>query len=82
MLIEKLSFPDNIQKIGLFVSVWGLLIFSLALLQLNKYLSPFPTPKNSAVLIQLGLYKWVRHPIYSGIIFMLMGYAVYQTSIY
>jgi protein-S-isoprenylcysteine O-methyltransferase Ste14 len=78
----KLSLPDSIQKIGLFVSVWGLLILSLALLQLNKNLSPFPTPKNSAVLIQLGLYKWVRHPIYSGIIFMLMGYAVYQTSIY
>lgn len=78
----SLGFSFIILKGGLFISGIGTLILLLALLQLNKNLSPFPTPRNSAVLIQHGLYKWVRHPIYSGIIFMLLGYSVYQNSIY
>ena len=56
---------------------WGLLKIILALVQLNRHLSPFPTPKNNAVLIQTGLFKHVRHPIYSGIILFAIGYGFY-----
>jgi protein-S-isoprenylcysteine O-methyltransferase Ste14 len=72
----------TIQKIGLALTVFGGIIIILALLQLNKNLSPFPTPKDSASLLQNGLYKYMRHPIYTGIILLFLGYSVYQNSFY
>jgi protein-S-isoprenylcysteine O-methyltransferase Ste14 len=71
-----------IQKVGLWFSILGGLIIILALLQLNKSLSPFPTPKNNTTLLQNGLYKYIRHPIYTGIIIFFTGYSVYQNSFY
>jgi protein-S-isoprenylcysteine O-methyltransferase Ste14 len=71
-----------IQNTGLFIAIIGLFIGLVALLQLNKNLSPFPTPKNTASLLQIGLYKYMRHPIYTGIILLFSGYSVYQNSFY
>lgn len=76
----KLSF--GIQKTGLWIAVFGGIIIILALLQLNKNISPFPTPKNNTTLLQNGLYKYIRHPIYTGIILFFSGYSVYQNSFY
>jgi len=72
----------TIQKFGLAIAVFGGIIITLALLQLNKNLSPFPTPKESSSLLQSGLYKFIRHPIYTGIILLFSGYSVYQNSVY
>lgn len=72
----------SVKTISLLVSIIGFLILVLALLQLNKNLSPFPTPKDKAVLVQNGLYKYARHPIYSGIILLFFGYSIYQDSVY
>ena len=72
----------TIQKIGLLIAVFGGIIIILALLQLNKNLTPFPTPKNNTILLQNGLYKYMRHPIYTGIIFLFTGYSMYQNSFY
>lgn len=71
-----------LKNCGLIVSIFGLIIILLSVLQLNKNLSPFPTPKNNAVLVQNGLFKLVRHPIYSGIILVVIGYSVYKDSLY
>lgn len=71
-----------IKNTGLLIAFIGLFIGVLALLQLNKNISPFPTPKNTANLLQIGLYKYMRHPIYTGIILLLSGYSVYQNSFY
>jgi protein-S-isoprenylcysteine O-methyltransferase Ste14 len=54
----------------------------LALLQLKKNLSPFPTPKETTTLLQNELYKYSRHSIYTGIIILFTGYSVYQNSFY
>jgi protein-S-isoprenylcysteine O-methyltransferase Ste14 len=77
-----MNFSLPMQNIGLFIAVFGGIIITLALLQLNKNLSPFPTPKESASLLQNGLYKYMRHPIYTGIIVLFSGYSVFQNSVY
>jgi protein-S-isoprenylcysteine O-methyltransferase Ste14 len=77
-----LEFFSWIKTIGLVLAIFGFIVVALALLQLNKNLSPFPTPKDSAILIQNGLYTWVRHPIYSGIIILFVGYGIYQDSFF
>lgn len=68
--------------IGLGVAVLGLLIDVLAFLQLNTSLSPYPTPKVGGELVQSGLYAYVRHPIYTGLLLVTFGYAFHEASVY
>lgn len=79
---SKIDFavPRSLQWIGLFFSVAGIAISIVSFLALNKNLSPFPTPKPHAELIQSGIYKYTRHPIYSGILFFTLGFSFYSEN--
>lgn len=72
--------PSVIKYVGVIISILGFLVIVIAILQLNKNLTPFPTPKENGVLINTGLYKYVRHPIYSGIFLAAIGIAFYTGS--
>lgn len=74
--------PEWLQHASLGFLCLGSVITMVALLQLNKNLSPFPTPKSNSALIKNGLYKYIRHPIYTGLLFLFFGYAVFSESIY
>lgn len=76
-----LRFPLWIGYLGITGVVSGILVVILGILNLNDNLSPFPSPKNNSVLIQNGIYKYVRHPIYSGILIALTGYALLDNAI-
>ena len=65
-----------------FTGIIGLAIIIIAFFQLNKNLSPFPTPKEDASLLTSGVFKWMRHPIYTGILFIIFSTAVFQGSGY
>lgn len=82
MPLLHFTLPSIVKDIFLGVSLIGIAIVLLSMMQLNIYLSPFPSPKKGSKLIQNGLYKYVRHPIYSGILIALFGYGVYTTSSY
>jgi len=69
-----------LQYIGLFFSITGMIIGIASLLALNRNLSIFPTPKQTAELIQSGIYKYIRHPIYTGVLFFVFGYALYSEN--
>jgi protein-S-isoprenylcysteine O-methyltransferase Ste14 len=74
------NLPTWLHYLTLALAATGLMVLTLAIVQLNKNLTPFPTPKTSGTLIQTGLYRYVRHPIYSGIIVMAIGFGVFQES--
>lgn len=76
------SFQANtiFRYVAFVIAIIGLVVIALAILQLNKNLTPFPTPKEDGTLIQTGLYKFVRHPIYSGIILTTLGFGFYDGS--
>jgi len=78
----NINIHETISQIGLITAIFGILIIVISLLQLNNNLSPFPTPKTGSKLIQNGVYKFVRHPIYTGIILMTFGYGLYLNSPY
>lgn len=42
--------------------------------------SVHPTPKRNAVLIQTGPYKYVRHPMYTGLLLMSLGLLIISFS--
>ncbi len=78
----SLGVSHILKMVSLMIATIGLLIVIIAILQLNKNLSPFPTPKTHSVLLQNGLYKVIRHPIYSGLILIFFGYGVSKDSGY
>ncbi len=78
----QIRIPSSIKLAGIGVAIVGLLLILIALLQLNKNLSPFPSPKSGSHLIQNGVYKYIRHPIYTGILFLFSGYSLYVSSGY
>jgi len=46
----------------------------IAVINLGKNLTPLPCPKDDAVLIQTGLYRYVRHPIYFGVLLAALAW--------
>lgn len=78
----QLSFVKNASFLGLFIMVFGGIVCAVSILQLNKNLSPFPSPKANSNLITTGLYSIIRHPIYLGILLLLGGYALFRFDLY
>ena len=63
-----------LQVLGAGICTLGLLLSFIAALRLGKNLTPLPCPKDDCQLIQLGLYRFVRHPIYSGVLLVGFGW--------
>ena len=78
--IKNFQINDVLKYTSLLLSIAGFVIIFIAFIQLDKNLTPFPTPKDNGSLIQTGLYKLVRHPIYSGIIITTIFFGFYQQS--
>lgn len=58
---------------GLIVGGIGGLLVSAGLFSLGRNLTAVPRPKEDAHMVEHGAYRWVRHPIYSGIILGAFG---------
>jgi protein-S-isoprenylcysteine O-methyltransferase Ste14 len=61
------------QAIGLFVALGGALLSVWSLMQHGWRVSPFPKPVDGAQLVESGPYRYVRHPMYSGIVLFTLG---------
>lgn len=68
------SFRSLIWLLGVIISFMGLLLTIVAALNLGKNLTPLPCPKENAQLVQRGLYRFVRHPIYFGVLLVACGW--------
>lgn len=65
---------------GLVFSIIGVALIIISSITLKKNLTPFPSPKDNSTLITTGVYKYFRHPIYTGILFTTAGYGVYSVN--
>lgn len=61
---------------GVLLMLGGLLTLA-GIFRLGPNLTPVPYPKDKATLVETGPYQLVRHPIYSGAIFMAFGWALW-----
>lgn len=68
------------QFAGLALSLTGIALIIVSSKTLKKNLTPFPSPKDTGTLITTGVYKYIRHPIYTGILFTTAGYGVYSEN--
>jgi protein-S-isoprenylcysteine O-methyltransferase Ste14 len=69
-----------LQSLGYGIFIFGTIIALIAAINLGKNLTPLPRPKENAELVQTGLYRWVRHPIYFGVIVLSLGWGLIQQS--
>jgi protein-S-isoprenylcysteine O-methyltransferase Ste14 len=65
---------------GLLLLLFGLLLSSGGAITLGRWLTPFPRPLAKSELRTSGAYSLVRHPLYSGILFMAFGWSLYSLS--
>lgn len=76
------SIPYWLEVVTGMFTILGVLIILISILQLNTNISPFPSPRSKTILITGGMFKYMRHPIYSGIIISSISYSIYSGSIY
>lgn len=66
---------------GFALAIAGLAMALLGLRDLGANLTPLPYPRDSARLVESGIYGRVRHPIYGGIIVGAVGWGLATASI-
>lgn len=64
----------------LLISIGALITFS-GVVALGRWLTPFPQPLPESQLRTGGAYALVRHPLYTGILIMTIGWSLYQASL-
>jgi protein-S-isoprenylcysteine O-methyltransferase Ste14 len=73
------GWPAPFDVIGIFLGLLfgflGGLLGLAGVFSLGTNITAVPHPKDNANLVQSGAYKFVRHPIYSGIILAGIGFA-------
>ena len=65
---------------GLLLGAVGGVLALGGLFSLGKNLTAVPKPKENAHMVEHGAYRWVRHPIYSGIILGAFGLALLRAG--
>ena len=60
------------------VALIGVIILLAGAVAVGSSLSVLPSPREGARLVRHGVYRWVRHPIYGGVILLTVGWAVYR----
>jgi len=72
-------FPGTpaVEILGAIITFAGLAFTAWARLILGRNWSAVVTIRHDHHLIRTGPYKWVRHPIYSGLLLAMLGTAIY-----
>ena len=68
--------------IGIFIIIIALTIMLIAIKDLGRNLSPFPRPIKNSNLVNTGIYRITRHPMYYSLVFISFGVFITKLSIY
>jgi protein-S-isoprenylcysteine O-methyltransferase Ste14 len=58
----------------------GIVLALLGVRDLGRSLSPMPRPTDEATLVEHGVFRLIRHPIYSGLLLVALGWSLATTS--
>jgi protein-S-isoprenylcysteine O-methyltransferase Ste14 len=72
--------PFSIASLGSLPIVVGIAIALAGGVRLGRNLTPLPTPTSTAVLRSDGIYRWIRHPIYAGVMYAVFGISFATSS--
>jgi|SRR5688572_14139974 len=69
------------QLTAFIIVIIGIVVVAVAMIQLGPGLTPMPVPKSTGRLVTSGVYRFVRHPLYSGLLLILAGITLYSMNI-
>ncbi len=72
--------PASVRTVGYGLLVVGLVIIAVGALGLGKSVTPTPVPVSYGQLQTGGLYRFVRHPIYTGVLAIVAGLTIRSGS--
>lgn len=70
-----------IPTVGMGLTVISALIGIAGCRALGRNLSALPQPASGGKLVTTGLYRWVRHPMYIGLLMLAVGWAIWCFSL-
>jgi len=73
---QATGFVQSVQLAGAALTVIGIALVGAGLFTLGRSVTPFPHPRDGGELRTQGIYAWIRHPVYSGLIFAALGWAL------
>jgi protein-S-isoprenylcysteine O-methyltransferase Ste14 len=79
--LAHLTLDSPVDWVSAALSTIGFAFSMAGLASLGRSLSPFPRPLDSGTLHTGGLYRVVRHPIYSGLSLASVGWAGWSHSV-
>ena len=68
--------------VGFLIIIIAFIILLVAIKDLGRNLSPFPRPRNNSNLVTVGIYRFIRHPMYYSLIFISFGVFITKLTIY
>ncbi len=80
LAVDQIESLVSLRIVGALLMIMGGLIVFAAARALGNSLTPLPHPRDDAVLVDHGPFKLVRHPIYSGVVFVAFGLAAVWIS--
>lgn len=72
--------PTVFRGAGIALALAGIAVLGYSAVKLGRSLTPFPKPLPTARLITSGAYRFVRHPIYLGVLLAALGLALSSLS--
>lgn len=72
----------NIVILGVFVVVIGIFLRILAITQLKEYFTMEINANEEQEIISNGIYRYIRHPSYLGILLIFTGFPLISDSVY
>jgi len=67
---------------GTAISVFGVVIIGTSIVSLREVIQIAPEPREGGRLITSGIYEWLRHPIYSGMVLVVVGLFLREPGAY
>ena len=76
-----IPFVDELfEPIGILMMLVGLVVVYKSAADLQDNLSPWPVPSDKGTLVKTGVYRFVRHPMYLGLLLGMSGLSVFTHS--
>jgi protein-S-isoprenylcysteine O-methyltransferase Ste14 len=64
---------NSLRSAGVALCGLGLLLMAFAFISLRRVIQIAPEPRSSGHLVTSGVYRWLRHPIYTGMLIIIVG---------
>jgi protein-S-isoprenylcysteine O-methyltransferase Ste14 len=73
--------PEALRVAGQFIQAIGVALIVISAIELGRRLTAHPTPNGRGSLRRSGLYRFVRHPMYTGVMAMAIGSSLTNSSV-